>query len=315
MTYHIPALLNECLEGLVTRPGIYIDGTLGGGGHTEGILQKLENNAWLSDSKIFGIDQDCDAIAFATQRLKRYLPFFESIETNFSELQVALPKDAIETGVQGILLDLGVSFYQFDRGERGFSFRSDHQLDMRMSVGSENRASDIIATYSEKELAEIFWRYGEEPKSRQIAKRILEARRIAPIETTGALAGIVKSFYPEYKPAEQTKAMARVFQALRIEVNDELEALQKTLKESIALLKPGGRIGVISYHSLEDRIVKNFMKDLSTDDWGEKRLPIREPIRKASLKLITKKPLVPSDEEIARNSRSRSAKLRIAEKI
>lgn len=308
--YHKPVLLDETIEYLVTREGVYIDGTLGGGGHSEKILETLEKKNWLERSSLIGIDRDDDAIQVSIERLKRYKNF-RAVKSRFSEMA----QYAKEKEVKGILLDLGISSHQIDEGLRGFSFQKSALLDMRMNQSQSLSAYQVVNEYSEAELAQILWKYGEEKKSRLLAKRIVMQRASRRIETTEELAGIVKTCVP---PNEQVKMLARVFQAIRIEVNDELGELEKALRQAISLLQSGGRIAVISYHSLEDRIVKNFFREQSKDDWGLdkglKGVPLKVPLRSRTLELLTKKPIQPSEKEIEENSRARSAKLRVAEK-
>ncbi len=309
--YHRPVLLNETIEYLITGEGAYIDGTLGGGGHSEKILEMLEKHNWLERSLVIGIDRDSDAIQVASERLKRYKNF-RAVKSRFSELA----EHAKEKDVRGILLDLGISSHQIDEGARGFSFQKSARLDMRMNQAQSLSAYQVVNEYSEANLAEVLWKYGEEKKSRLIAKRIVERRVLRQIETTEELAEIVKSCVPYH---EQIKSLARVFQAIRIEVNDELGELEKALRQSISLLQSGGRIAVISYHSLEDRIVKDFFREQSEDDWGLdkglKGIPLKAPLRSCTIRLLTKKPILPSPKEIEENSRARSAKLRVAEKL
>ncbi len=309
--YHTPVLLNETIEHLVTGEGIYLDGTLGGGGHCEKILEMLEKRDWLKHSLVIGIDRDDDAIQAASERLKRYRNF-RAVKAKFSQMADFAEKST----VRGILLDLGVSSHQIDEAARGFSFQKSAPLDMRMNQADALSAYQVVNEYSEAKLAEVLWKYGEEKKSRLIAKRIAKQRALAPIRTTEELASIVKGCTPAY---EQVKTLARVFQAIRIEVNDELGELKKALTQALLLLQSGGRIAVISYHSLEDRIVKEFFREQSEDDWGFgkgfKSVPLKEPLRRRAMKLITKKPIQPSAKEMEENSRARSAKLRVAEKL
>ncbi len=227
-----------------------------------------------------------------------------------------MAEHAKQKEVRGILLDLGISSHQIDEGARGFSFQKSAFLDMRMNQAQSLSAYQVVNEYSEAELAQVLWKYGEEKKSRLIARRIAERRALRQIETTAELAEIVKTCVP---PHEQVKSLARVFQAIRIEVNDELGELEKALRQSISLLESGGRIAVISYHSLEDRIVKDFFREQSEDDWGLdkglKGVPLKTPLRSRTMKLITKKPIQPSEKEVESNPRARSAKLRVAEKL
>jgi 16S rRNA (cytosine1402-N4)-methyltransferase len=310
--YHAPVLLEETLELLVTGSGIYIDGTLGGGGHSEAILKRLHEKKFDAESLLIGLDRDSDAIAFATQRLGGYKNFVAR-QSVFSEMTVVL--NAISGDgkkVRGVLLDLGISSHHIDAPERGFSFQKDAPLDMRMDKHGSLTAKDIINTYSEKDLADVLWKYGDERKSRLVAKRIAEARAEKPIETTLELAAIIRRCFPF---REQQSALARVFQAVRIEVNDELGELERTLTAAHDLLEDGGRLLVMSYHSLEDRMVKTFFREKSTDDWGPKGIVLKEPLWRATMTLLTKKPIEPSGTEVERNSRARSAKLRAAGKV
>lgn len=308
---HKPVLLDETIDLLVTGAGLYIDGTLGGGGHSEAMLKRLAENGWLETSRVIGIDRDDDALRAATERLKGY-PNFRAEKARFSELS----RFAKENEAKGVLLDLGVSSHQLDEGERGFSFQKSARLDMRMNQADALSAMDVVNDYPEEKLADVLWKYGEEKRSRLIAKRIAERRRTRPIETTGELADVVKACVPR---AEQIKSLARVFQAIRIEVNDELGELERALPEALKALRSGGRIAVISYHSLEDRIAKDFFRAQSQDDWGYdkglKGMPLEAPLRKRTMKLVAKKPIQPSEDEINRNPRARSAKLRVAEKL
>lgn len=309
--YHKPVLLDETIEYLVTGEGTYIDGTLGGGGHSERILETLEKKNWLDHSSLIGVDRDDDAIEAASERLKRYKNF-RIVKSPFS----SLAEHAKEKEVKGILLDLGISSHQIDEGGRGFSFQKPATLDMRMNQAQSLSAYQVVNEYSEANLAEVLWKYGEEKKSRLIAKRIVERRASKRMETTEDLAGVVKTCV---SPNERVKTLARVFQAIRIEVNDELGELEKVLRQSIRMLQSGGRIAIISYHSLEDRIVKDFFREQSEDDWGLdkglKGVPLKMPLRSRTMTLLTRKPIQPSEKEIDQNSRARSAKLRVAEKL
>ena len=299
LPYHIPALLNETLNGLQVRPdGLYVDATMGGGGHAKAILALLGENG-----RLFGFDQDEDAESNipADQR-------FIFIRSNFRYLTSFLDWYEIN-GIDGLLADLGVSSHHFDDETRGFSFRFEGDLDMRMNKRAGKTAAEILNVYSEEALADLFYLYGELRNARAIAKSIVRDRTNRPIETTGDLLEILKPFFSRVK---EKKQLAQAFQALRIEVNGELEALREMLQQALVLLKPGGRLAVITYHSLEDRLVKNFFKTgnfegkLIQDFYGNIQTPFRT---------IHNKAIVPSEEEIARNPRSRSAKLRIVEKI
>lgn len=296
-TYHIPVLLAESIEGMnLHNGGIYADLTFGGGGHSRGILDQMG-----PDSRLFGFDQDEDA----EQNIPDD-PRFTFVRSNFRYLHNFLRYYDIEE-TDAVLADLGVSSHHFDDATRGFSFRFDAPLDMRMNKRAGISASDIVNTYEEERLADIFYLYGELKNSRKIAAAITKARAVKPVTTTGDLVNIVKPFFGRER---EKKESARVFQALRIEVNHEMEALKEMLQAAIRSLKPGGRLVVITYHSLEDRMVKNVIKTgnaegkVMQDFYGNKQMPLR----------AVGKAIVPSDEEIARNPRSRSAKLRIAEK-
>lgn len=296
-TYHIPVLLAESIEGMnLHNGGIYADLTFGGGGHSRGILDQMG-----PDSRLFGFDQDEDAEQNIPDDLR-----FTFVRSNFRYLHNFLRYYDIEE-TDAVLADLGVSSHHFDDATRGFSFRFDAPLDMRMNKRAGISASDIVNTYEEERLADIFYLYGELKNSRKIAAAITKARTVKPVTTTGDLVNIVKPFFGRER---EKKESARVFQALRIEVNHEMEALKEMLQAAIRSLKPGGRLVVITYHSLEDRMVKNVIKTgnaegkVMQDFYGNKQTPLR----------AVGKAIVPSDEEIARNPRSRSAKLRIAEK-
>lgn len=295
--YHIPALLQQCMEGLNIKPdGIYIDATFGGGGHAREILKQLGPKG-----RLIGFDQDEDAIRNIPND-----PRFLFVQSNFKYLTNFLKYHQIEK-VDGILADLGVSFHHFDDSQRGFSFRFDGELDMRMNQKASLKASDILEKYSEKQLADVFYYYGELSNARKIAATIVKARESVKIKTTTALLEILE---PLFRKDKQKKEMAQLFQSIRIEVNDEMDALRRFLTQSQKVLKPGGRLVVITYHSLEDRLVKNFLKSgnfegkVEQDFFGNKKTPFR---------LVNNKVIVPGEEEVANNPRSRSAKLRIAE--
>ncbi|WP_407400993.1 16S rRNA (cytosine(1402)-N(4))-methyltransferase RsmH [Sodaliphilus sp.] len=297
--YHIPALLEECMEGLDIKPdGTYVDVTFGGGGHSRAIMQRLGE-----DGHLYGLDQDMDAWE---NRIDD--PRFTFVHSNFAYLKNFMRYHGVE-GVDGLLADLGVSFHHFDDSERGFSFRFDGRLDMRMNRNAETDASQVIATYSEQQLADLLYLYGELKQSRRMAAAIVKARRSASIETTAQLAEVVRPFI---KPNQEKKEMAMVFQALRIEVNREMDVLKRLLQSSLDVLNPGGRLVVITYHSLEDRLVKNFMRSGNIDGKVEKDFYGRI---NAPLKAVNNKVIVPSEDEVLRNPRSRSAKLRIATKL
>ena len=298
-TYHIPVLLEECLEHLaIKESGTYIDLTMGGGGHTREILARLGEGG-----KLYSLDQDPDAQANAPQD-----EHFEFVASNFRFVRGAMRLRGVEQ-VDGILADLGVSSHHFDAKHRGFSFRGEAPLDMRMNTRAKRTAADIVNTYDKEQLAKVLADYGELDTTWKIANCIERARNIKPIETTAELVEAVKPCTP---PKDEAKFLTKLFQALRIEVNGEMEALKMALEQSIKLLAPGGRLVVISYHSLEDRIVKNFMRSGNTEGLIEKDFFGRAT---TPLKVISKKAIVPSAEEMERNPRSRSAKLRVAEKI
>lgn len=297
--YHIPALLNECIEGLDINPnGVYVDATFGGGGHSRAIVNCLGENGHL-----YSFDQDQDAIANAIDDSR-----FTFVYSNFAYITNFMRFHGVKQ-VDGILADLGVSFHHFDESDRGFSFRFDGTLDMRMNQRGGKDARWILANYSEEQLAQIFYLYGELKTSRKIANAIVKSRNNKTINTTGELLDIIKPFI---KAAQEKKELAQVFQALRIEVNNEIDVLKSFLNQTIKVLKPGGRIVILTYHSLEDRLVKNFFKSGNIEGKVEKDFfgKVNSPFR-----LINNKVIVASEEEVARNPRARSAKLRIAEKI
>lgn len=298
-TYHIPVLLKPAVDGLDIHPeGTYVDTTLGGGGHTREILSRLG-----PQGRLLGFDQDEDA-----ERNIPDDPRFTFVRSNFRFLHNFLRYHGISQ-IDGLLADLGVSSHHFDDSERGFSFRFDGALDMRMNKRAGQTAADIVNTYSEEQLANVFYLYGELKNSRKLAAALVKARAAAPINTIGAFLDIVKPFFGRER---EKKEMARVFQALRIEVNQEMEALKEMLYAATDALCPGGRLAVITYHSLEDRMVKNLIKTgnvegkMEKDFFGNTQTPFRA---------VNNKVIVPDDDETARNPRSRSAKLRIAEKL
>ncbi|NUN69928.1 MAG: 16S rRNA (cytosine(1402)-N(4))-methyltransferase RsmH [Bacteroidetes bacterium] len=299
-------MLGETLGYLITESdGIYVDGTLGGGGHAEAICERLSGNGTL-----IGIDADADAIHEAGNRLRRFERSIHLVNDNTAHIAHILRARNIST-IHGLLLDLGVSSFQLDEASKGFSFRGDDRLDMRMDRRQPLDAFGVVNGYDEAELADVIFHYGEERASRRIARRIVERRSEAPIETTGQLAAIVQSVAGG---KFAVKSMARVFQAIRIEVNDELHRLQAILSDVLPFIAPGGRIVVISYHSLEDRIVKTFFNECAAEfiPSGNKFQP--DTPRVPELKVLTKRPVEAADEEQRNNSRSRSAKLRAAER-
>lgn len=296
--YHSPVMLKECMDGLNINPsGTYVDVTFGGGGHSKEILKHLK------DGRLFAFDQDEDAIANTIDDER-----FTLIESNFSFIKNFLRyHDAIP--VDGILADLGISSHQIDVPERGFAHRYDAELDMRMDQGSELSAKTVINEYDEQALAKIFWQYGEVKNSRKLAQTICTERTKAPIETVFQLRTVISSCIPK---KIENRYLSQVFQALRIEVNRELETLKTFLEKSAEVMEPGGRLVVMSYHSLEDRLVKNFINSGNFDGKAEKDIYGNTD---TPFKAITRKPITATDEEIAQNPRARSAKLRIAERI
>lgn len=304
---HISVLLNESIEGLnIKESGIYVDCTLGYAGHSKEILKRITRGC------LFAFDQDEIAIKESRKTLSEIGSNFKIINTNFVNLKQSLKEYNI-TGVDGILFDLGVSSPQLDVDERGFSYHNDAPLDMRMDRRNTLTAYDVVNNYSIEELTDIFFRYGEEEYSRNIARKIIEKRKEKPIKTTLELADIISESVPA-KRKRKSHPAKKVFQAIRIEVNKELEVFESALKDAIELLNPGGRICVITFHSLEDRICKTIFKEYSEIDSKVKGLPIIPDEYKPKLKLIGKA-IKPSLEELNNNNRSRSAKLRIAEKI
>lgn len=297
-TYHTPVLLHESIEGMHIHPkGIYVDVTFGGGGHSKEILRQMDG-----DSKLFSFDQDPDAEKNIVNDQR-----FTFVRSNFRYLHNFLRYYGVEK-VDAILADLGVSSHHFDDSERGFSFRFDGKLDMRMNKRAGITAADIVNTYEEERLANVFYLYGELKNSRKLASVLVKARAAKPIETIGEFIDTIK---PLYGKEREKKELAKVFQALRIEVNQEMEALKEMLYAATEALKPGGRLVVITYHSLEDRMVKNIMKTGNVEGKAEQDFfgNVQTPF-----KLINNKVITPCEDEVQRNPRSRSAKLRIAEK-
>ncbi len=304
---HISVMLDECIEGLDIKPdGVYIDGTCGGAGHSAEIAKRL-----TSGGVLIGIDRDPDAAAAASERLKPYAGA-RVIRGNFSDMKAIAAGEGID-GADGILLDLGVSSHQLDTAERGFSYHSDAPLDMRMSQ-SGTSARDIVNNASYEELSRILWEYGEERFSRKIADTIIKRREVKPIETTSELADIVCSSIPA-KFRREKNPCKKTFQAIRIAVNCELDELDKALDDGFDMLKSGGRFCIITFHSLEDRIVKQRFASFCTGCICPPDFPICVCGRKPRGRLINRKPIEATEDEVARNNRSRSAKLRIIEKI
>lgn len=305
---HISVLLNESINGLnIKEDGIYVDCTLGFAGHSKEILRRITRGC------LFAFDQDALAIKMSSKALNEIGGNYKIIKSNFVNLKQSLNELNI-TGVDGVLFDLGVSSPQLDIDERGFSYHNDAVLDMRMDRSNTLTAESVVNDYSLEELTNIFYKYGEEEYSRAIAKNIVKKRSEKRIRTTLELVDIIKNSVPE-KRKRKSHPAKKVFQAIRIEVNQELAVFESALKDAIDMLNPGGRICVITFHSLEDRICKQIFKEYSDIDDRVKGLPVIPNEFKPKLKLITRKPIEPSKEEIEFNNRSRSAKLRIAEKI
>lgn len=298
--YHVPVMLLESLDGMNIQPsGVYVDVTFGGGGHSREILKRLGD-----EGKLYGFDQDADAENNIPEDSR-----FVFVRSNFRYLYNFMRFYGENEEVDGLLADLGVSSHHFDDKDRGFSFRFDGALDMRMNTRSGQTAADVVNKYTEEKLADVFYLYGELKMSRKLASVLVKARETKKVETIGDFLEIIKPFTGRDK---EKKFLAQVFQALRIEVNDEMRALREMLQSALKVLKPGGRLVVITYHSLEDRLVKNFLKTgnfegkSEQDFFGNFQTPFR---------LVNNKVIVPSEDELVSNSRSRSAKLRIAEKL
>ena len=307
--HHISVLLNECLDGLNIKPdGIYVDGTLGGAGHSSQIAKRL------TTGKLIGIDRDPVALKAAGERLKPYKDRVTLVHANFCEIARVLEELNIP-GVDGILLDLGVSSPQLDDGDRGFSYMADAPLDMRMNSQDVLTAETVVNTWSQEELKRILYTYGEERYAPQIAAAICRRREDNPIKTTLELVDIIRSAMPPAALREKQHPAKRSFQAIRIAVNDELGSVEKVMKDAIPALNPGGRLAVITFHSLEDRIVKTAMAAASKGCTCPPRLPVCVCGKKPLMKQVTRKPIVASNEELDENPRSRSAKLRVCEKL
>lgn len=305
---HYSVLLEESVDALnVCADGIYADGTMGGGGHSEAILSR-------GAGRLIGIDQDKEAVAASRKRLAPFGERLITVNRNFSEIKSILSELEID-GLDGAVLDLGVSSYQLDNAERGFSYMHDAPLDMRMNRDAEISAYEVINNYSEDELTRIFYEYGEEKWSKRIAQFIIEKRRTEPIRTTGELSDIIKAAIPKKARLDGGHPAKRVFQAVRIEVNGELKILEQAVRDFVDVLKPGGVISIITFHSLEDRIVKKTFAGLAQGCTCPKSFPICVCGNKPKVKLITRKPILPSERELDENSRSKSAKLRIAQKL
>ncbi|HHV93908.1 MAG TPA: 16S rRNA (cytosine(1402)-N(4))-methyltransferase RsmH [Firmicutes bacterium] len=308
--HHVPVLAQEVIDNLVWRQdGIYVDATVGGGGHARLLLERAGPEA-----RLIAIDQDPNALAAAKQTLGDKAAQVVFIHSNFLHIERIVTELQCEP-VDGILFDLGVSSPQLDAAERGFSYRHDAPLDMRMDPSSPVTAADLLATLTEEELAKILLEYGEERWARRIARFIVEERRRSPIMTTGHLVDVIKAAIPKGARSAGPHPARRTFQALRIAVNRELEVLERALVDAIKLLRPRGRIAVISFHSLEDRIVKQTFARLAAGCTCPPELPVCICGKQAELRILTRKPIVPTEREIADNPRARSAKLRVAEKV
>ena len=307
--HHVSVLLQECLEGLNIRPeGIYVDGTLGGAGHSSRIAQRL------TTGRLIGIDRDPVALAAAGERLEPWKDRVTLVHSNFCEIKQVL-SDLQIPGVDGILLDLGVSSPQLDDGQRGFSYMADAPLDMRMNGEDVLTAREVVNTWPQEELKRILYTYGEERYAPRIASAICRRREEAPIETTLELVDIIRSAMPAAALREKQHPAKRSFQAIRIAVNDELGSVEKVMADAIPLLNPGGRLAVITFHSLEDRIVKNAMAEAAKGCTCPPNFPVCVCGKKPQVKLISRKPIVSGAAELAENPRARSAKLRVCEKL
>lgn len=307
--HHISVLLDECIDGLDIKPdGVYVDGTLGGAGHSFQIAARL------STGRLIGIDRDPVALAAAAKRLEPYKDRVTLVHSNFCEIASVLRELQIE-GVDGILLDLGVSSPQLDDGARGFSYMSDAPLDMRMNNEDPLTAAEVVNTWPYEELKRILYDYGEERYAPKIAAAICARREQQPIRTTLELVDIIRSAMPASALREKQHPAKRSFQAIRIAVNDELGSVEKVMRDAIPCLNPGGRLAIITFHSLEDRIVKNGMADAAKGCTCPPNFPVCVCGKKPKVKLISRKPIVSGDEELERNPRARSAKLRVCEKL
>ena len=306
---HRSVLLAECIEALAIRPdGIYVDGTAGGGGHSAAIASHLESG------RLIAIDQDEAAIEAAGKRLAPFGERAVVVRSNFSELERVVHEQGYEQ-IDGLLLDLGVSSYQLDTAERGFSYSADAPLDMRMDKRKALTAYEVVNTYSEAALKKILYDYGEERFAPSIAASIVRERARKPIETTSELSELIKRSIPPFAREGGHHPAKRSFQAIRIEVNGELAIIEPTIRTAVSLLRPGGRLAIITFHSLEDRPVKQTMADLARGCTCPKEFPVCVCGRKPVVRVITRKPILPSAKELEENPRSRSAKLRVAEKL
>ena len=313
--HHLPVLLDEVLSSLdIREEGTYVDGTLGGAGHTREIYRRLGPGG-----RVFGIDRDEEAIAAATRRMEEIAipggPVFRALRGNFHDVKALLANEGV-TRIDGALLDLGVSSHQLDEGARGFSYHADAPLDMRMDQSQSLSARVIVNEWSEAEIARILKEYGEENWAAQIARVLCDRRKKQPIDTTAQLVDIIDAAIPrKLREKDGSHPARRTFQALRIAVNDELAPLSQAIRDFVDLLSPGGRLCVIAFHSLEDRVVKNTFRELNDPCVCPKSFPVCVCGRKPSIRLITRKPITASEQELSDNPRSRSATLRVAEKL
>ncbi len=304
---HIPVLFNETIELLSCKPGdIIVDGTLGGGGHASAILERI-----VPGGTLIGIDRDPEALKAARERLSKFGDSLTTVHDNFANLEYILDRLGIDA-IDGMMMDLGVSSYQLDEDSRGFSYQSDAPLDMRMDPTQDLNAHKVVNEYQERELAQIISRYGEERWAARIAKFIVDNR---PINTTGELTDVIKAAIPAKARRQGPHPSKRTFQAIRIEVNKELELLEGAIESAVNRLKPGGRLCIITFHSLEDRIVKNTFRKLQNPCICPPESPICVCGKEPLVEILTRKPIIPSDKEIDENPRSRSAKLRACQKV
>ena len=307
---HVSVLLNECIEGLDIKPnGTYVDGTLGGAGHASVVCSLLNE-----EGHFIGIDQDNNALAVSNERLSGVKPQVTLVKSNFVEVKSVLNQLGVEK-VDGMLIDLGVSSHQLDEPSRGFSYMHDAPLDMRMNQDASYNAYEVVNTMSEEDLYQIIKEYGEERWAKRIASFIVAERSSKPIETTYELVDVIKKAIPQSARKDGPHPAKRTFQAIRIAVNRELEIIEPTIQDIVERLNPGGRLCIITFHSLEDRIVKHAFKNLEDPCTCSKHLPMCVCGKEPQVKVITRKPILPSEEEVEMNPRSRSAKLRIIEKI
>lgn len=308
MFNHISVLLNECIEGLnIKSDGIYVDATLGGAGHSSEILKRLNTG------KLYCFDKDDEAIKAANERLSKISSNYQIIRSDFSNLKEKLNEIGVEK-IDGILFDIGVSSYQFDTPERGFSYKYDARLDMRMDTTQKLSAYEVVNTYSKEELTRIFFEYGEERFAKQISAKIVEQRKISYIETTFQLVEVIKSALPVKVLRQKGHPAKQVFQAIRIEVNDELGALKTAIDQALSMLKQNGRCAIITFHSLEDRIVKNKFKEACNVNDNVKGLASLKD-NEQEFELVNRKPIISTEQELMANNRAHSAKLRIIEKL